>query len=375
MRWVIAWALCICIIVNLPLLSMLASQASRSALSALWGYSPHQFFFCLVVFPFACITSLTSLYILVTRLGSDWPEGLRGYAFLQNWPAALLIGVCLSSLVTFADYFSSARSLDKLSPSISAIATRSFQKIDEALNKIPLAQRDGARDDLIQKALQAKRDLNPPSFKDTGEVARWLQGLSPELVVQIVTDASLQRQLKMLDQRTYSLSILQVFVSVFVGTVALFSAAVCFHIIHHAQTSAAIWEARNAAFNAVFFFGFYSICYQQYRNEIEFYGVSGSTTLQQFFVGAIVIGLLIALGALDINKEHVGPQFVERCLPLIIVSIGIGAEIHGAKLLRALIGAKTNWGTQFILAFVIIACGIFVGWQIWPIAPPSTIKP
>src|SRR5689334_2684502 len=134
MSWVIAFTVIFYAIANAPFFYALFCVHGWRESGVLWGYSPHQFLFCLLVFPFACFATLAALYSLLSMIAPRLPDEFAGKWFSDNWPAVLLIGIAVCSVITVADYFSSARSLDKLERPYARAAIDALQNLNEKLN-------------------------------------------------------------------------------------------------------------------------------------------------------------------------------------------------------------------------------------------------
>src|SRR5206468_11368942 len=122
----------------------------------------------------------------------------------------------------------------------------------------------------------------------------------------------------------------------------------------------------SALILAVCFFGLYSICFSQYRSELDVVAGTGSSTLQHVFVGLIAASAIYILYSCDPNKGDSSGVIMTRYLPMIFVASGIGAEFAFPKVMRQLIGSETNMGRQAILAILVAICGVVSLSQLWP---------
>jgi hypothetical protein len=354
---------------NIPLLYALFSVHGRDGLAALWGYSPHQYLFCLTVFPFAAFSAFTALHILIDKLGREVPDDFLPKVFLDNWIPLLLVGISLSALLTAADYYGSARSLDKLTPEYALMGVQYIKAINDELQTVKRSERDDARDTLVLSARKSALSISFPEHVTPAEVHQMIREAPPQVALQVMMNPKLQRRLGLLDPTLHPLSVFQVFICIFVGFCGLLAVGICVLGSHELEPSSkypALHAALNATFYTVFSFGIYALCYQQYRSELEAVTGSGGTTLQQFFVGALVVFALTVLTAVDPSKGALPGVLFIRCLPILVMLLGFGAELKGPQVLRPLIGAETTAGIQVILisVFGLIAC--FTAFQVWP---------
>ena len=369
MGWVFVCTATVTLIANLPLLYSCGYVHGWRGVAALWGFSPHQFLYCLLAFPFSAFGAFTSLHILLSRLGPRPELDSDGRWLIENWLAVLLLGLGLSSFVAVADYFGSARSLDKLQPMYAATAINALKDLNERVDAVKKADRDDIREKLIHDGRAEKANLSPPTSTDPATTSTWLTQLPPETAIQVIFDPHWQRRLRILNEPLYALSLIQVVVSIFVGFCALFSAAFCIHVIRaipELQKTADLHAAVTSVSYGIFFFGLYPICYQQYRAEIEAFAGSGFTTLQQYFVAGLVLIVLSVLLALSFPTTAASGALIARVLPILVIGLGLDAERRGPQVLRRLIGIETNTGTQVILAILFMLIGIFMAFQIWP---------
>src|ERR1035441_7107618 len=349
MQWVVGFTILVALVVNLPLLYSLNTVHGLRGVADLWGYSPHQFLFCLLILPFAAFGTFTSVYVTVVHVGPKLQPEFGGRVFVENWMAVLLGGIALSSLITAADYFGSGRSLDKLQSPYATVAIRALRNLNAKVDALKRSEREDARDKLIRDGKAARQSLSLPATRDVNSVNRWMGTLPFESVLQVVIDPELQRQLRLTNDALYALSLVQVLTSIFVGVCALFSAGLYVHVARGAPQlhgSAEMHYFFSAAFYVIFFIGLYPICYQQYRSELEVFTGPASTTLQQYFVGGLVLLVLSTLLALNPTKDAIPGIIFARLLPIMVIVLGLGAEMRGPQVLRRLVGTRTNAGTQ-----------------------------
>jgi len=358
------------VLANFPLVYSLIYVHRKAGIAELWGYSPHQFFFLVFIFPLSAFVTFLGLHLMVKRIGPIIPDAFAIKWAFDNWVILLLFGLCLASMITIVDYFCSARSIDKLTPAYARRTLDAVQKVTESINAYKKEERNDERERLIAEAIKAKETLTPPPQDTPGAVARWLDTLPPPVVLQVVMDAGQQRRLHLLDSTLYPLNVLQVLIGLFVGISTFIMAVGVIYIMSvlnaTARTSIEFDRVANAAFYAVFFFGFYVICYQQYLSEIATVAGSRFSSKPQVAVGLFVITLMILLTVLDPSKSNLPRFILLRIFPLIAMLSAIIVEWSGPQLLRQFIGIEVNFATQIFLIIFVWACTLYPLFHIWP---------
>lgn len=363
MTWVILCTLLVYVASNLPLIYSLCCTHRLKGVAALWGYSPHQFLFVALIFPFAAFCSFLSIYILYSRVGPLIPADSGWGWFLNNGVPVLIAGLCIASIITVGDYVSSARSVDKLRPQYARRFIAYVQTLKSQIDDLPNDQRADRRERSVREARKAKSELLlPPSSIDQVD-ATWLKRLQPMVFLQVAQDPALQRRLGLVDAVTYDLSFAQVVVTLFVAVCAAIAVFSCVGLYSSNVIDASIKNSpelqrlSEAAFGAVVFFGFYPIFFHQYRAEIEPLVGSSGTILQHVVAGLAVSLALIVLAAVSFRKE-VPDLILTRLLPIFIIIAGFWVAGHDPEILRQIIGTETSIGRQIAFVSLFLAASV-----------------
>lgn len=371
MVWVLLAVFVVSLIVNAPLIYDLIVAKNRAMVPTLWGYSPHQFFFVLFIFPFATFCTFTGMYVAFSKLGPSLPDSFSGKWLFDNAVGLLLLALVFIGMVGFGDYLSSTRSLDKLRPEYSKRAVSTICLLNDQLDRSDPAKREEQRVIMIKGAQKAKDALVLPPRNDTGVTSSWVQKLPDPVFLQVAQDPFLQRRLNLLDPGAYVLSTIQVVVSLFVACCALLTIAAA--VIVHAspdvpqplKTGTAFEDLIKALFGAVAAFGFYPILFQQYRSEIEPLVGNSNTTMQHALSGALVVGMLVVLTFIYPPQKEVG-ETIGKMLPSLLVAIIFGVEAKAPLMVRQLVGAEANVGRQISLVTVFVLIMITASFLVWP---------
>jgi hypothetical protein len=350
MIWVIACTLIAYIIVNLPLLYSLVAVHGPSGIGKLWGYAPNQFFFLVVLFPFAAFATFTCLNILVTRLAPRLPENYPlKFFFYENWAAAMMIAVVVGAVIALIAYFSSAATLDKLQP---AFATRAVAAM-QSLSTQP-----------------ATSTQNVTQLQSEGQsTERWLASLSKRDYLSVVTDRSQQLRLGIVDPTTQSLNMLQLLVGMTVGVMAVIGVLLSAHAMQQfggSQDYPELKMAVNASFWAVLFFSAYPICYRVWRIALERATGQASTIMQDILVFLVIIVAMGVLRFSDPANRQPTLQAILGYAPMLFVAGGYGGELLSPGLVNRLIGFESNTGIQLIVALILVIFSGVAAAGIWP---------
>ncbi|HEY0322815.1 MAG TPA: hypothetical protein VGC66_17810 [Pyrinomonadaceae bacterium] len=357
---------------NLPFIYVLLVVHGRKGLSYLWGYAPNQFLFPMLVFPFASFSTFVCIYTLINRVGPKMPVGTLGRWFADNWIASMLLGISIVSLVCIAVYFRSAMSLDKLEPKYANRALDAIKQINTETARLSDKERKEFLDKMIKNAKSDAAILQPPPLDDTNAFDTWIFGLPPDVYLQIVQNPDLTLRLKLMNPPIHALNMLQILIGLFISFGALFSIFLCYLATKQLQFNGdnipELREAINAAFFALFFFGFYPVFYHQQRIDIEMYVGGDNTVLQGFFSGVTITLLLVILRYLDPQNRDfsAGLLTLIRFSPAAIVVVGVLMQTFFPQLTRRLIGSGTDWGVQMIFVLLFIPLSSFWAYSIWP---------
>jgi len=364
MKWIFLFTLASYLLVNSPLFYSLIYVHRLQGVGSLWGYAPNQFFFLVIVFPFAAFAAFTSLYLFVDHLYPILPTSFRFKWLFDNWPVGFLVAVILSALITIIIYLTTGWSFDKLQPVYASKALDSVKTFETEVEKSSLKkeEQESFRKKKITEAKQIVAGLQIPEDTDTGALNLFFDGLGSAAFLQVIQTPGLVAKLRLLNPVIHLLNVFQLFIVLLIGLCVLFIAASTiaagiqfkYDGIYYPQ----LGEPLNAIFWTVFFFGLYSICYYQYRSQIEEVVGPGTTVLQDFFIGLVTFIILVAIRLLDSNNQEVTQQVIFSYLPIVVLVILGLAGIFKPEFSKTLIGSETNLGIQLILTiiFVFFSC-------------------
>lgn len=359
MKWIILFTLISYVLVNSPLFYSLIYVHKPYGIGALWGYAPHQFLFLVVIFPFAAFAAFTSIYLFVFELYPVLPTTLSFKWLFDNWPAGLLVAISLTAMICTVIYFTSGWSFDKLRPEYATKTLSVIQTLENDVEQSSLKkeEQESFRRKGINAAKQATASLQLPESTDDETVSKWLDDLSPGIFLQVVQNPSLVTKLRLLNPAIHLLNIFQLFIVLLIGFCMLIIAGLtiagAYQLKYDVSNYPQIGETLNAIFWTVFFFGWYSICYYQYRLQIESVVGTGTTVLQDVFTALIVTMILISIRLLDPSNREISQQAIISYLPIALLGVTGASGIIRPDLLKTLIGNETNAGTQIILSFLI----------------------
>jgi ABC-type multidrug transport system fused ATPase/permease subunit len=358
MVWILIGVTASYVFVNSPLIYSLLYGHRARGIGNLWGYAPNQFFFLVVVYPFAAFASLAALRSFVVRLYSSLPPDSKLTPVFDHWPVAVLVGLIIAALFTILVYFTSSWSFDKLRPEYAQQALKATEDFENKIarssnNRI---EQDANRKQLIRLARQNLSIEELPKVRNEEVVRRWLDRLLPEEYLQVVQDRSLTSRLRLLDPTIHALNIFQTLLVLFVGSVVLFVAAACIAYGYEAG-----YDGRNlphlkatldCVFWAVFFFSFYVICYHQFRSQMEELVGTRTTILQDVIAALLVAAVFVGIKLIDPTNREFGALTILKLWPIAFFASGIAAEEKLPQLMRQLIGNETTLGFQVALSFV-----------------------
>jgi hypothetical protein len=356
MFWVLLTAACAYCIVNLPLVYSLLRVHGWKGIGWLWGYAPNQFFFLVVVFPFATLYTFLALRILVVDVRVAMPMSDPARFVLLNWSAWLVAGLGFVSLITVVVYFASAMSLDKLRPAYVAVARDAIAKFDRRLARVPEGEREARRADIIRGAQAEAASDQPPVGDDERAVGDWLRAQEPEVALQFLMNPGSQLRLQLLNPTIHALNIFQLLVGLFVGVIALASA---FLTIYSARItnfpnvpSAALSEAVRFLNYALFFFAIYPLLYHELRLQMQEFVGRGFNVMQDILSAGIVLFVMVVLSYLQPTERLISLESVAKYLPLVVLTGGAAAGGLAPGIWRQLVGRETSWGIQVLVALL-----------------------
>jgi hypothetical protein len=356
MVWCLFATACAFAMANAPLLYCLLRSHGPNLVGKLWGYSPQQFFFCLFIFPFGALATFWALTTLLTEVGPLVNETAPIRPLYDHWVLCPLAAMALACILTGLDYWSSARSLDKLRPEYSRLALSTLEDLHDQVSATPATGRDELLREFSRNATQALKV--PP--KSSTKVAEWLQAQNAPQRLGVLLDADLQRKLSLLEPNLYVISLFQVAATVGVGITLMFVALIGFST--HAQAAymsggaESLGKVLNLCSLGVVAFGLYAICYQQYRLQISELVGKYSSTNPHYFVAFAVIAVLLTLSLANPEKSVSLVAVAARFGPLIALGSLTVVERTQQAAVRSLIGMDTNFGTQ---AMVAVTLGTF----------------
>lgn len=361
--WVIVAAAVVYAISLLPLGYYLTSSHGAAGLSSLWGLAPNQFFFIAVVLPFAATASFVAFYDLAFTVRPQLPPGSSLTKWLSDWQLLILVGFIFAAIVSMVVYKNATWSPDKLQPRFASMHVAAMEEFEKEIEGQPQKKRAAWRELAVAKA---KEDMGaavdiPPAGSPADAVDTWLSGKTAAFKLQVLSNRELVLQLRIVDETAQAFAILQLFVVVFCASMTLFAAGLSLYAGFRYGFNGDLGDALRLALLStvwsVFFFSVYSLCFGQYRRQIEYYVGSGSTILQDVLVGFLVGALLLGLAVVDPNNRTLDIGTALKYLPLLIFGSSAIAERQFPDLFRRLIGQDVTLGTGVLLSVVVVLIG------------------
>lgn len=354
MIWIMLGTALAYILANAPLAYALRVHGFNG-IATLWGWAPNQFLFLIVFFPLAVFSTLAALQGFVFRSAPTLHLTRPVSDVAKNWPASILVAALLAAAIGLIVYFQSAWSFDKLEPKYAQHAVVAMQQVNNDVLKSSAKpeEQEAFRGNLVSTS---KADLEASSIPDPSDrkaVDGWLTSLTPGTYLQVIQNPSLQVRLGLLNPILHPLVVFQLFTVLLVGVITVALSALCFFVAkdvgYDGTNYPELGQTLLAVQYSVFFFGIYAICYNQYRAQIEYAVGSGSTVLQDVFVMALVVALLLALVTLDPGNRQWSFDAVAQYAPAALLVFGAGASAARPQIMRQVIGSETTPGIQAIL--------------------------
>lgn len=358
MFWIILSTTLVYIIANFSLFFSLRYVHKVDGVIGLWGFAPNQFLWLTIFFPLATFCTLFALHSFTFRLNPILPSDFPLKSFFDHWPVSILIGFIISSIISIIVYFSSAWSFDKLQPQYAQLAIKSYELVEDQIVKSSLKkeEQEQFRHVIIKNAKLEAESLQLPNKYDITTIENWMKTLKPEVLLQVVQSPILQIKLKLLNPILHALNVFQLFCVIFIAFCSLSISIACIitarDINYDGKNFPELTQTINSVFYSIFFYGFYSICYNQYRQQIEAVVGVGTTILQDIFVGVLVAVLLIWLKSLDPTNRDISSETLIKFLPVVIVGSGTVIGIISPQVMKQLIGNETKTGIQIILTII-----------------------
>lgn len=368
MSWVLICTFVAVLLANAPLAYILLRVHHPSGLSDLWGYAPNQFLFPLLAFPIAAFATFTAMKLLITTLQESPPQHPVIRGSINHWMVVTLIAVILTALVCIVDYFRSVKTFDKLQPVYAQRAVDAAKEVRRTIIQLPKADREEKRMQLIRTWRDEKEKV-VGTLSSTADPQNLLMRLDPGVYLQIVQDPPLQLDLRIMNQATHALNVLQLFISLFTGFCMLFVTVLCLYVFKSepsASQTPVFRKALSAVFFAVSFFALWPILYAQQRAELEYLVGTGYTILPHVFSGIAIIVLLLFLITLEPIKGHMADVITTRFIPILLIAAGFGVNLMESQPLRQLVGVDSNWGVQIMLLITFLVAWTIIGLHLWP---------
>jgi hypothetical protein len=358
MIWVLL-ALAVCYgLAILPVGYSLFKVHGPNVTARLWGYAPNQFLFLTLVFPFAAFYSFMALRVLITEVRGQIPIGDPGRLILEHWPACILVGLAIVSLIATVVYFGSAMSLDKLRPPYAQMALDSMRAFEDKLSQVPVKQRQAKRVELIESARRRATRLDPPAGGDHKELVQWLRQREPEDALQFFIRPGAQLRLGVLEPTIHALNVFQLLVALFVSVMALMTSLLTIHAAgmlgFPQKPNPALREAITFLVTALFCFALYPLLYHQLRVQLEEFVGSGFSVLQDMLSAAVILVVMTWLSSLDPADRMLSLASIARFWPTAIVTGGYALAGFSPVIIRQLVGRDTTWAVQLMLGLLFV---------------------
>jgi hypothetical protein len=362
MKWTFLLTVVLVFCANFPLLYALKSDGFR-LVGDLWGLSPHQFFFCAFVFPFAAFGTMWALELLI-RVGLLVPEDTPVRGLFDHWVLMPLAALALACILTGFDYWSGARSLDKLTPAYARTALRAIGEIDERVGELSSDDDIKREWQKVRSAANRAASLKAPS---NVEPSVWLASLEAPQRLRVMLDAERQRRLFLLDTDLYVISVFQVAASVGVGITTLFVSALALATMWTGSASGtaliSLHKITTLCSVSIAAFAIYMVCYHHYRTNLVKYAGDYGTTYPHVIVGAFCV---LALVALSTGTSEASSTLLSAARLAPFVTTVLFAILEGVLFpaMNNLIGTNTNFGTQAVLVIALLTLYGIIFWAI-----------
>ncbi len=368
MFWVVLGTIVTYLIINLPLLYSLKYVHGFSGIGKLWGYAPNQFLFSVIIFPFASLFSFFSFVYFVKDLYSKIPLNSKVAYFFDQYPAFLLFCLIAASSFALIVYYTSAWSFDKLEPKYTE---KTFQMVREFEVQVEAVSNKKEEQDQYRKRLigEAKDKLKvfegeiPPDYNPE-QIDQMLNSLEPTVFLQVMHSKDLTHKLRLVNPTIKILNVLQLFTTLLIGAFLIFVSIVCLmfarEINYDGTNHAELKQMFNLVFWAVFYFSLYSICFRQYRYQIEELVGTGTTVLQDILVLVIVLVILIGIKYVETHKFEFSLAGITPFLPIVLPFAGITVESLAPDMMKQYIGTETTLGFQVIFSILFSAVSIVI---------------
>lgn len=370
MVWVIIFTIVSVILANAPLLYIIFRVHYPSGLSVLWGYAPNQFFFPLIAFPMAAFATFIAMKLILSTLQAQ--ELTSHHPVIRwsvdNWIVICLIGIILTSTICIIDYFSSAKTFDKLKPVYAQKAVIAAKEVRQTILAMPMDNRSESRRELIRDWRNEKKTVLV-DLKNSNDLERDILALPAGIYLQIIQDPILQRNLHLMNTTVHALNVVQLFVSFLTSYCALFATILCVYLFKTNEFSIKIPEAQkalSAVFFAITFFSLFPVFYAQQREEIEYLVGTGYTIMPHVFTGLIAITVLTTLASLGYVENNWFNLIAARIIPILFIAIGFGVNFLPYHPLKQITGVEANWGTRVLLVICFLISWVLIGLHLWP---------
>jgi len=286
----------------------------------------------------------------------------------DNWIVICLVGIIFTSAICIVDYFFSAKTFDKLRPVYAKKAVSASEEVRNSILALPKSDREESRQEMLRNWRTQKKKIISELHVSTN-IYEDILALPNGVYLQIVQDPTLQRNLHLMNPTVHSLNVIQLFISIFTASCALFVTVLCVYSFKTSPDLSKLPIMRNAlsaVFFSVTFFSFFPILYAQQRSEIEYLVGTGYTIMPQVFSGIFIVGLLMALASLEPIKENIPDLVMARIIPILCVVVGLSINFLPSQPLRQIVGVEANWGTRILLIIFFLIAWILVGLHLWP---------
>ena len=362
MKWIIFFTVLVSILALLPILNDVISLHSKDVLNKLWGYAPNQFLFLILPFPLAAYCSFLafreSLLLSKNIKGND-----QIFLWLtHNWPVVIAICVIFASLIAITDYFYTAKVFDRLEP---IYAKKSIESADFLRNQIEGLQgedkQEQKRIELSTKFKEKIKRIKSLSKIDKNDMLN----LEPYVYLNLVLDSEVQRKFKLLNPTAHALSVLQLFIGILTGSIALL--AVLFVLLLRKNgIDQNLDNAINAIIISVVLFSVYPICYRYFVAEMQFVTKFTSTIRGDIISSIAIIVVAGFVLALDPSRKDLMGYIIKGLPFLFVIGPSVYSTVTGPLSLRPIIGIDANPGLRATLFLVMLAFALIIVTIFWP---------